>query len=246
MVRAHNEDRFGIYAELGLFVVADGMGGHASGEVAAQMAVEHVCKAVADPGAIERSAVTTVRQARTSRLVAAIERANHEVYSESLRRPELGGMGTTIAAVLATGGRAAIAHIGDSRVYRLRGRTLDQLTEDHSLAADLIRMGLLDPQHAHTFERRNVITRALGTKPSVDVDTRLVDVGIGDTLLLCTDGICGVLSHCELAEILTAAADLDDAVQQLVARANDHGGPDNATAVAIRWESIAGPFLVRG
>jgi len=243
MERANNEDRFGVFPEVGLFLVSDGMGGAAAGEVAAQMAIEHVCEAVVDLDVTWPTGMSAPDQ--VVRLVAGIERANHEVHMASLRRPELHGMGSTIAAVLACANRAVIAHVGDSRIYRLRGGLLDQITEDHSFANALIRRGVLDPERAEHFAHRNVITRAIGGEPTVEVDARLVDVAPGDTFLLCTDGLCGVVSRDEIAKSLIAHADLDLAVTQLIARANQLGGPDNITAIAVRWEATDAPARAR-
>lgn len=239
--RAHNEDRFGIFPEPGLFVVTDGMGGAVAGEVAAQMAVDGVYRAVTELDVTRLMGIVAPGQAGLARLVAAIEHANHQVYMASLQRPEQRGMGTTIAAVLACGTRAAIAHVGDSRVYRLRGRSLDQLTEDHSWLNALIRRGILDPDQTEQFTHRNIITRAVGAEPTVEVDARLVDVVPGDTFLLCSDGLSGVLTRDELAKILLGHVDLDEAVERLIGKANQLGGPDNITAVAVRWEVANAP-----
>jgi protein phosphatase len=131
-----------------------------------------------------------------------------------------------------------LAIANNSRIYRLRGRRLDLLSEDHSLFNEFVRAGLADPERPEDFEQRNVITRAVGVEPTVEVDARLVEVAPGDTLLLCTDGLSGVLEHRELASILLAHTNLDEAVEHLIARANDHGGPDNITALLVRWESM--------
>jgi protein phosphatase len=238
MQRSHNEDRFGMFPEVGLMVVADGMGGAAAGEVAAKMAVELVCEVFVDADVTWPRGATAHRSSGLPLLVAAIERANHCVHGAMLRTPDWTGMGTTIAAVLACGDRAVLAHVGDSRIYRLRGRRLDLLSEDHSLFNEFVRAGLADPERPEDFEQRNVITRAVGVEPTVEVDARLVEVAPGDTLLLCTDGLSGVLEHRELASILLAHTNLDEAVEHLIARANDHGGPDNITALLVRWESM--------
>ena len=148
--------------------------------------------------------------------------------------PTWKGMGTTIAAELMCGQRAAVAHVGDSRVYRLRGRALDLLTEDHSLFNDCVRARVADPEHPEDFALRHVMTRALGTQPAVEVERRLVDVAPGDTLLHCSDGLHGVVPHRELCGILLEHERLDEAVHRLVARANDRGGPDNVTCVLVR------------
>lgn len=245
MQRAHNEDRCGIFGDVGLFVVADGMGGAAAGEVAAQMAVEQVCRAVADPDVTWPTGMPAPPRAGMPCLIAGIERANRCIHAASLQRRDRQGMGTTIAALLAYGDRAVIAHVGDSRVYRLRGRVFDQLTEDHSLVNELIRSGVLNPDHAESFAHRNIITRSVGTAPTVEVDARPVDVALGDTFLLCSDGLCGVLSRDEMAQILIAQADLDEAVKHLIWKANQLGGPDNITAVAVRFEAADAPARAR-
>lgn len=234
--RKANEDRFGVFPEVGLAVVADGMGGAAAGDVAAQMAVELVGEALVDPDVTWPSGMARPVAMGLPRLVAAIERANHCIHGAALRTPAWRGMGTTIVAALASGDRIALAHVGDSRIYRLRGRRLELMTEDHSLFNVCVRAGLADPDHPEQFARRNMITRALGIEPVVEVEARLVDVVPGDTLLLCSDGLTGPVAQCELATILLHHANLDEAADQLVARANELGGPDNITAVLIRVE----------
>lgn len=238
--RSHNEDRLGVYPEVGLFIVADGMGGAAAGDVAARMAVELVCEAFVDVD------VTWPRGTAASRsglplLLDAIQRANHCIHGAGLRARAYQGMGTTVAALLACGHRAALAHVGDSRVYRMRGGHLAQLTEDHSLFNECVRAGKADPDRPDAFEYKHVITRAVGIEPSVEIDARLVDAAPGDTFLLCSDGLCGVVPHEELAAILTTHVDLDEAVERLIARANELGGPDNVTAVLVRWEPANTP-----
>jgi protein phosphatase len=235
-VREQNQDRFGVHPELGLFLVADGMGGAAAGEVAAQMAVELVSEALVDADAPWPTGMTKPAEEGLPQLVAAIQRANHCIHERALETPGWTGMGTTLAAVLAWGHRAALAHVGDSRILRLRGRRLDRLTEDHSLFNYLVREGLTDPNHPEAFPYRNIITRSLGCEAIVEVDGRWVDVAPGDTFLLCSDGLCGVVEQRELARVLLDHPDLDDAVEEMIDRANQYGGPDNITAVAVRWE----------
>jgi protein phosphatase len=237
MQRFENQDRFGLFPDIGLAVVADGMGGEAAGDVAAQMAVQLVCEAFSDTdvtwpinGAPQSDGVLAI-------LVAAIERANHCIHRAGEQTPHWRGMGTTIAALLVFGDRAAVAHVGDSRVHRLRERRLTALTEDHSFYCELVRQGLANPDRPDNYARyQHVLTRALGTRPTVEVDRRLVDVAPGDLFLLCSDGLHGVLDPRALAEILIAHTNLDDAVEQLVACANRLGGPDNITAVVARIE----------
>ncbi len=242
MVRRHNEDRFGALEEAALFLVADGMGGAAAGEIAAEMAVELVSEAFVDPAVPRPPGLAHPANAGLPRLVAAIERANRFVYGAAMRVPDWKGMGTTLAAALFAGSRAALAHVGDSRIYRLRGGRLESLTEDHSLFAELVRAGFLDPDDGDDFPNRNVITRAIGSEPTVAVEARLVDVAPNDTFLLCSDGLSGVVPHAEIAAVLREHGDLDEAVAMLVARANELGGPDNVTVVAVRCEMASGSW----
>jgi protein phosphatase len=239
-VREENQDRFGIHPELGLFLVTDGMGGAAAGGVAAQMAVDLVREAVLDADATWPRGMTQPTEKGLPELVAAIQRANHCIHASARQTPGWMGMGTTIVAVLASGHRAALAHVGDSRILRLRGRRLELMTEDHSLYNDFVRKGLADPHHPEDFAYRNIITRALGIEATVEVEAGWVDdVAPGDTFLLCSDGLCGVVDQRELARILLEHPHLDDAVEEMIHRANQHGGPDNITAVAVRWEPLA-------
>lgn len=234
-VRPHNEDRFGVYPDAGLFIVADGMGGAAAGEVAARMAVELVCESLIDPDVIWPRG-TTKSGPGLPLLVDAVQRANHCIHSAAQRKPAWSGMGTTVAALLAYGSRAALAHVGDSRIYRLRASRLTQLTEDHSLFNELVRLGRADPSRPDAFLRHNVITRAVGTHERVEVDARLVEVAPSDTFLLATDGLSGALTRDEIESILVAHANLDEAAERLISAANNRGGPDNITAVLVRWE----------
>jgi protein phosphatase len=237
MVRTHNEDRYRVFPEAGLFLVADGMGGRAAGEVAAQMAVD----LVAEPF-VTRPPEDAPPESGAARnaLVGAIERANREIHQAARRAPGWKGMGTTLAALLVCGRRAAVAHIGDSRVYRLRGRRLDLLTEDHSLWNECVRAGTVDVDHPEEFKLGHLITRALGTDPAVEVDARLVALEPGDTFLLCSDGLHGTVPHAELLGVLLESERLDDAADRLVQRANDRGATDNVTAVLIRWTEREG------
>lgn len=220
-----------MYPEIGLFIVADGMGGAEGGEIAAQMAVELVCEAFI--GAERSSATGTALPL----LIDAIQHANHSIHRAGVRSAARKGMGTTIAALLACGHRAALAHVGDSRVYRLRDGCLTQITEDHSLFNELVRLGRADPTRPEAFTFHNVITRALGPEAHVEVDARLLDAGHGDTFLLCSDGLSGVLRRDEIERILVDHADTDEAAEQLISAANHRGGPDNITVVLVRWEA---------
>jgi protein phosphatase len=235
MVRGRNEDRFAIVAEHGLGVVADGMGGEAAGDVAAQMAVELVCEPFADLAVPGKENEAPPQGTCLLLLVAAIENANRCIYGVGQQIPGWRGMGTTIACVLVCGERAIVAHVGDTRIHRLRDRSLTALTEDHSVYSELVHLGIANPDRPEECTKsRHVLTRAVGTRATVEVDTRLVDVAPSDTFLITSDGLHGVVSQREITEILLAHPSLDDAVERLIARANNLGGPDNITAVLMR------------
>lgn len=221
LVRANNEDRY-LVAEP-LFAVADGMGGHAAGEVASATAVE------------------TLQQAFTEHTVSgladAARAANRAVWEEAQASPDLRGMGTTLVALALVGDpgheQLAAANVGDSRLYRLHHGELLQLTSDHSLVGQMVASGALTPEEAEVHPRRNVLTRALGVDPDVDVDLMTVEVEEGDRYLLCSDGLPRELSDDQMASVLRDRADPDQAARDLVGRARDHGGNDNVTVVVI-------------
>jgi PPM family protein phosphatase len=217
-VRPHNEDRF--LAEPPLLVVADGMGGAQAGEVAAAVAVE----AVAGLGA----------QASMGRLRQAVEEANRSIREMAAADPERSGMGTTVTAALLDDGRLELVHVGDSRAYLLRDGALRRLTDDHSIVGELVRRGLLTEEEADVHPQRNVITRALGAEPEVQVDERQYELRSGDVILLCTDGLYAEIGEPRIAEIIAGAATLAEAADGLVAAANAAGGSDNITVVLAR------------
>lgn len=221
LVRTNNEDRY-LVAEP-LFAVADGMGGHAAGEVASTTAVETLKKAFTDH--------------TPTGLGAAARAANRAVWEEAQASPDLRGMGTTLVALALVGDpgheQLAVANVGDSRLYRFHLGELVQLTSDHSLVGQLIASGALTPEEAEVHPRRNVLTRALGVDPEVDIDLVTVEVEQDDRYLLCSDGLSRELSDDQMASILRRIADPDDAARELVHRARDHGGSDNVTVVII-------------
>jgi protein phosphatase len=230
--RASNQDTFGgLVAASGarLLVVADGMGGHAGGATASRLAVEtveeFVGRSTGDPAAL---------------LQAALEAANRRIHAEARRDPSLAGMGTTgVALLFQSNGGAWVAHVGDSRAYRLRNARLEQLTPDHSLVAELERRGMITAEEARVHPRRNEVLRCIGVDPEVDVDVAPVDVQPGDRYLLCSDGLCGVLGDEEIAtELLRASPEV--AARRLVDVANERGGPDNITVQIARIPAAAG------
>ena len=240
MKRSHNEDSLHLPVDERLAIVADGMGGHASGEVASQMAVETVVehfKATAEeqtltwPYKVDRG-----NRAEVNRLVAGIKLANLKIHEHAQRDPMCKGMGTTIVSALFLDDRIVIGHVGDSRVYRLRDGELEQLTEDHSLINDYIKMKRMTADEASAWPHKNVIVRALGMKESVQVDVLAENPRIGDTLVLCTDGLSGMVNDQRIRDVITHEHDLDRACEKLIGSANAAGGADNITVVLARLE----------
>ncbi|AUX42895.1 protein phosphatase [Sorangium cellulosum] len=237
--REHNEDSFAVDLDLGLFVVADGIGGAAGGEIASRMAVDIVhssCKdsdlEITQPTGYDEQ-VPPLEQ----RFVASIWRANEQIFEVGQRDPRFYGMGTTFAGVYADADGACIAHVGDSRVYRYRERRLERLTEDHSLWNEHLNNGEQLPDDLDPLLARNVVTRALGMGKTVDVATRLERPRAGDLLLICSDGLSGPVPEPEIAAVLAHGDDLATTARSLIDLANLHGGPDNVTCVLVRWRA---------
>jgi protein phosphatase len=239
--RPHNEDSILLLPEHGLFAVADGMGGHAAGEVASRAAVTafgdffQVASRDRDftwPfGFDERSCF------EENLVVAAAQMANRKVCEIALENPECMGMGTTLAALLAYDRHVVIAHVGDSRVYRLRKEALELLTSDHSWVNEQIQRNVLTEEEARSHRWRNVITRALGNRPDIDIDRRVLDAQEGDLFVLCTDGLTAMLEDPTIAEILLRDGhDLSVACQSLIDQANQAGGLDNISIILARIE----------
>jgi protein phosphatase len=216
--RRGNEDAY--VSRPPLFAIADGMGGAQAGEVASALAAEALTEAPVDGGG-ER------------RIAELIQEANRRVHDRASTDAATSGMGTTITvALVEDDGRIAFGHVGDSRAYRLRGDELTQVTNDHSLVAELVRRGELSPAEAEVHPQRSVITRALGTDPDIDVDTFSIQAEPGDVYLLCSDGLSDMVDHGTLESIVgTSRGDLDSAARSLVQAANRAGGEDNITAV---------------
>jgi protein phosphatase len=233
-VRSSNEDHFGTFDDLALYVVADGMGGHAAGEVASLMAVQTVHDAFLEAAA-DRTQPAGTEYDPSRRLVWAIEQANQRIYASGVENHALAGMGTTVAAVWVENDAAYVAHVGDSRVYRLRGAAFEQVTADHSLVNDYLSRGIMTPDEAATHPMKHVLIRALGTAPTVSVDVRRLPLEAGDLFLLCSDGLSNVVPAEELAAILSKpdGPHLDGHCQALIDAANRHGGLDNITAVLV-------------
>ena len=239
-VRDGNEDSFAVLPHLGLFMVADGIGGARAGEVASRMALDCVREAFENVDMTWPAEAGTRPEQRpnASSLIAGIHRANSHILSISRRYADKAGMGTTFAGLLVLDDRLVIAHVGDSRVYRLRGRRFDLLTEDHSLLNAWVHAGVWNPEDSATFPHPNVITRAIGLEDQLEVDTRLEAPQVGDVYLICSDGLHGMLDHRELASVLLQYEDLTLAVERLIELANDRGGLDNITAVLVRITGV--------
>ncbi len=220
LVRAQNQDA--MYADADLFVVADGLGSPAGGDVAANLAVRAMAS---------RSPTTTPD------LVAAVQHANEVVHNRSIEQAELTGMGTTLCAIAVIktdqGHQIGLVNVGDSRVYRHQNGRLEQLTEDHNRVAEMLRHGILTPAEAATHDQRHTLTRAIGVEPTVDVDHWQLNINGGDRYLLCSDGLSNEVEEEEIAAILSAHAPVADAASALVRTANENGGNDNSTALVV-------------
>jgi serine/threonine protein phosphatase PrpC len=220
--REANEDNLVLASPV--FAVADGMGGARAGEVASQIAAE-AFRDSRDPS-----------QTPERQLERIAQEANRRIYELALRDESRRGMGTTLTATLVDGDAVSVGHVGDSRAYRLRAGELTQLTQDHSLVAELERSGQLTPEAAEHHPQRSIITRALGPEPTVEVDTHTFPARAGDVYVLCSDGLTGMISDSELATLLRAAPTLESAAEALVRAANQSGGKDNITVVLFRLE----------
>jgi len=244
MKRTHNEDNFSIIPDENLVIVADGMGGHASGEVASKMAVgalREFFEATAEgPGATWPYKMDKARSYEENRLVTGVKLANLRIFESAQREPCLRGMGTTIVVAVAVREGLIIGHVGDSRVYRIRDGKIDQMTEDHSLLNDYLKMRKLTEEEIANFPHKNVIVRALGMKEVVKVDARVEQPHAGDIFLLCSDGLSGPVTDPDLLRIVEEnKGDLKTACSRLIARANENGGPDNISAVLVRWIGLS-------
>ncbi|MDC0684356.1 PP2C family protein-serine/threonine phosphatase [Sorangium atrum] len=235
--RSHNEDSFAALPCVGLFMVADGLGGNAAGEVASRMAIEVVKSCFEEGEELEETwpyGTATPHDRDEVRLVLSVRRANRAIY-EASQQQEVRGMATTFAGVLLGRGMAYIAHVGDSRVYRMRGGRLERLTRDHTLLEELLgdSDGAREAVEALS-ERASVVTRALGCEKSVDIESRVEATKPGDLFLVCSDGLWGPVPEARIEGVLGRHRDLSLAASLLVDIANENGGPDNVTCVLAR------------
>ena len=237
-VRKNNEDCYEIKPALNLYVLSDGMGGQAHGEVASKLAVQTI---VTHCQQAENSRATPIFgepqpdvSERTNRLTSAIHLANRKVYEAAAANAEQNGMGATIVAAWIEGQRLSLAHVGDSRAYLLRAGSLDQLTADHSLVAEKVRVGILTPQEADASELQSVLTRAVGTNATIQVDADEQMLLAGDSLLLCSDGLTRMVTDPEIASTLLTSTSAQEAADRLVELANENGGVDNVSVIVLR------------
>lgn len=231
-VRAANEDSFASDEGLGIYLVADGMGGHAEGKLASELTITAALRALKAShcdGGVPPPALPRLRD--------AFRQAHQEVMARTRKEPSLQGMGTTLAALFAGADHrfVAISHVGDSPIYLWRDGRLRRLTLDHSLVAELVMWGRLEPEAAQEHPHRNVLTRAIGMHGRMEPDTAVLRAAPGDLFLLCSDGVSAQLCEEQISEIIAlAAGGLDAAVEALIQSANEAGGKDNATAILVR------------
>ncbi len=239
--RDHNEDSLVIVGEQGPFVVADGMGGHRAGDVASKLAIEAISEFFGNLATTPAEPLMDQRYSlEENRLLASIRLANSRILERSQSQRELQGMGTTVVCALfcPEDGRMALGHVGDSRAYRFRDGYITQMTRDHSLFNDYL-MAMPDLSEDQRSELpRNVITRALGMQDDIAIDLQTDQVHAGDTYVLCSDGLSGMVDDEEMAQILGQTEDLVESCRLLVRRANENGGEDNVTAVLVRVECV--------
>ena len=241
--RDHNEDSVGVEKAIGLAVLADGMGGHNSGEIASAMAVAHVLERFKknyknlDHGGLDWETGLTQE---TILLQSTIKEANQEIYNAAQSSLSHRGMGTTVVGMLFLNNKVSIAHVGDSRAYRLRDGSFELLTEDHSLLQELVRKGFYTREEARQSDQKNVITRALGIDPRVTIDIAEEITDVGDIYLACSDGLTDMVSDNEIHRILQENdKDMETAADELVLAANENGGKDNISVILAR---VVNPF----
>jgi protein phosphatase len=233
MIRSGNEDAFFAHAtaQVGLFIVADGMGGHAAGEVASEMAVQIVSRELSSVGDLHGDGVR-------DHVAHALREANRAIFERTLAESDKQGMGTTASVLILSGKRYLIGQVGDSRVYMLREGGLKQLTKDHSYVQEQVDAGLLTPEQARYHPYSNVITRCVGAGESIEPDTFAGEVKTGDVFLLASDGLTGMVDDRRLQQLLLSRASARRVVDALIAEANYRGGLDNITAIVVQVQQV--------
>jgi len=231
-VRKNNEDAYGIYPDLSLFIVADGLGGHAGGEVASRLAVETIKDGLVSTESYRPSVEIK------DRIIEAIRGANDRIIQQANIMYDLKGMGTTVVVVKLEEDNAMIAHVGDSRMYLIRKNKITQITKDHTVVEEYIRLGLLTLQEALYHPNRHMLSRALGVSYDIDVDVADIQIAEGDIIILCTDGLTNMLSEKEILSAITELMPSPEKItDRLITLANNHGGIDNITVITICVDS---------
>ena len=238
MQRDHNEDAIASDDAIGFVILADGMGGYKAGEVASEMAILSItaelkeAMATYPPGQVD---LALEQQAEAKLILDAVKNANEVIYSVSQTQPQCAGMGTTLVVGLFTNNKLLVGHIGDSRMYRLRNQRLSQITEDHSLLQEQINAGLITAEQAKYSANKNLVTRALGVDPEVELELKEYDVEAGDIYLLCSDGLSDLVEDDVIQTALNSlSSNLAEAAQVLVQMANDNGGKDNISVILVK------------
>ncbi len=231
--RDHNEDCVHIFPELGFAVLADGMGGHAAGEVASKLAVENSSHYLTDR--LSRISKANTEKDFPGLVRGAITAANTAIYETAVKRPEYGNMGTTIVVAVFQGNRLIVGHVGDSRMYRFRGGALSGITVDHSVVQEQVNLGVISAEEARRSSFRHILTRAVGLDPDVETDTSKHTCMPGDIYLLCSDGLTDALTDETIEQaLLQGVSGLAETTASLVNLANEAGGPDNISVILVR------------
>ena len=235
MIRSGNEDSFFAHAtkERGIFIVADGMGGHAAGEVASEMSVQIVSRELQD-------LLDVYGEVAREKVAESLRIANRAIYDRTIQEADKQGMGTTVSMLVVSGARYLIGQVGDSRVYLLRDGALRQLTKDHSYVQEQVDAGFLTPEQARYHPYSNVITRCVGASDSVEPDTYAGEMKPGDVFLVASDGLTGMVDDRRLQQLLLSRASAGRVVDALIAEANYRGGLDNITAVVVQVMAVDG------
>jgi protein phosphatase len=248
-VRSNNEDSFKVVPEASLFVLSDGMGGEAHGEVASNIAVEaiaaHCLESLQNPDLPYLVDPRTELNEKTNRLASAVQLANRMIYESAQKHAAQRGMGATVVAIWINEQRLSVAHVGDSRLYLLRGGDFQQMTDDHSLVAEQVRRGVLTKEQAEASDMQSVLIRALGIEPEVQVDADEHLLMEGDILVLCSDGLSRMVSDLEIASTLLSRTGMQSTTDRLIELANEYGGEDNVSVVLVRVEPRPEGVLMR-
>ena len=233
LVREHNEDAIASDLSIGLLLLADGMGGYKAGEVASEIAALMIAAELTESmqhGA--RSQSLPRRLSESKIMIDAVKKTNATIYYLSQNEPQCAGMGTTLVVAIFTDNQLIVGHIGDSRLYRLRGEILTQLTEDHSLIQEQINAGLISLEQAEVSTKKNLVTRALGVDEEVELELQVFEVAVGDVYLLCSDGLSDLVKDATIAKILVDADNnIAFATNKLIETANENGGSDNISVI---------------